>query len=375
MSLSGGMIPEYNIAGVVLEIEEEIVEDDNSSCDDESVGDEDYLASIKFSIQKEFLARKKRADPRSQTFIPESPALDQENEEDDFGEENFVGEIIDNDDLLEEEIFYYEEQVIEKWFQVDTLPDDLEAACRQLIPIVYKGEEHLDVETIMRRTPLSELYKYLKQHYDYKKDVKKEICEETAEEVPYSRATQPSLQELFQQRVQQVREDEPPERFDEEPSSSEGGEQFISFETTSCGIKCSAIKCETKKGIEMDAGWKSEQRTPYTPWTYDASIAEEDCVEESNSDYTTRLPNDSHGFAEEEIWEENGELGLECSLQDLGGSTRSYIEEFVEGLSSRSFIEEEIIEEQDESQTSYFDEEASYEEIEYIEIEENGVQG
>ena len=61
----------------------------------------------------------------------------------------------------------YEEQVIEKWFQRDEMPDDLHSACLAMIAIVYK-EEDVDAETMMKRTPLPDLYKYLKQHLEYK---------------------------------------------------------------------------------------------------------------------------------------------------------------------------------------------------------------
>ncbi|KAL3943676.1 MAG: hypothetical protein SGBAC_002257 [Bacillariaceae sp.] len=61
----------------------------------------------------------------------------------------------------------WEDQIIEKWFRRDVLPDDLSTACRELIPIVYKGQD-VNPEVMIRRTPLPELYKYLKQHLDYK---------------------------------------------------------------------------------------------------------------------------------------------------------------------------------------------------------------
>jgi hypothetical protein len=74
--------------------------------------------------------------------------------------ENNVNDQSDDDDE-------WEDQVIEKWFRRDSLPDDLAAACLELIPIVYKGED-VSADTMMRRTPLKELYTYLKQHLDYK---------------------------------------------------------------------------------------------------------------------------------------------------------------------------------------------------------------
>lgn len=92
----------------------------------------------------------------------------------------------------------YEEQVIEKWFGRNEEPcaEDLETACRSLIGIVYKGED-VDPETMIRRTPPLELYRYLHQHYLYKKEVKQEEIEETAE---VSKPNQRSLEDLFKDR-------------------------------------------------------------------------------------------------------------------------------------------------------------------------------
>jgi hypothetical protein len=109
-------------------------------------------------------------------------------------------EEIDDDDLsVASEESIYEEQVIEKWFGRDVEPEDLHAACMALLPIVYKGED-VDPEAMMRRTPLPELYKYLKQHYDYKKEVKNDVTEEEAAPV----IKQMSLESLFQNRTIQI---------------------------------------------------------------------------------------------------------------------------------------------------------------------------
>ncbi|KAL3921431.1 MAG: hypothetical protein SGARI_006683, partial [Bacillariaceae sp.] len=168
--------------------EEEIIEEEADDDND----DELLLSSIGDLMQKEFLTRKKARSKVNQdiTNLLLSPSVS-------YDEVEIIEDGDDGDDE-------YEEQVIEKWFQVDTLPDDLESACRQLIPIVYKGEDnHADPDTMMKRTPLPELYKYLKQHYDYKKDVKKEICEETAQQVEQGKQ-QASLQELFQRRADKM---------------------------------------------------------------------------------------------------------------------------------------------------------------------------
>jgi hypothetical protein len=107
--------------------------------------------------------------------------------------------IVDDELSVASEESIYEEQVIEKWFGRDVEPDDLHAACMALLPIVYKGED-VDPEAMMRRTPLPELYKYLKQHYDYKKEVKNDVTEEEAAPV----IKQMSLESLFQNRTIQI---------------------------------------------------------------------------------------------------------------------------------------------------------------------------
>ncbi|CAJ1947526.1 unnamed protein product [Cylindrotheca closterium] len=70
-------------------------------------------------------------------------------------------------DEIDEDDEEWEDRIIEKWFSREALPDDLSTACRELIPIVYKGQD-VNPEVMIRRMPLPELYKYLKQHLDYK---------------------------------------------------------------------------------------------------------------------------------------------------------------------------------------------------------------
>jgi hypothetical protein len=89
----------------------------------------------------------------------------------------------------------YEEQVIEKWFRKDEEPEDLHAACKALIGVVYKGED-VDVEGMMRRSPLPELYKYLKQHYDYKV-----ITNQVEEEPEKPETKKASVQDIFKKHV------------------------------------------------------------------------------------------------------------------------------------------------------------------------------
>jgi hypothetical protein len=113
----------------------------------------------------------------------------------------------------------YEDQVIEKWFGRDEEPDDLEAACRALIPIVYKGED-ADPETMIRRTPLPELYKYLKQQIDYK-DMKNELDEGGKE--PVKKRT--SIKDLFKNRSHTTEEEIVEEMSDGNESDSTEGKR------------------------------------------------------------------------------------------------------------------------------------------------------
>ena len=77
----------------------------------------------------------------------------------------------------------YADQVVESWQQMrDEEPEDLQAAVSALIAVVYANED-VDVEKMIRRTPLAELYRYLKQQYWYKIHTDKEEAEEAAKTV------------------------------------------------------------------------------------------------------------------------------------------------------------------------------------------------
>lgn len=374
MALQRGITPEHAVEGSEYEEEilEEVIEEDQYDLeqeDEESVGDEDYLTSIRLSMQREFLARKSNSHSSNRevihAFREGGEASDSRLADD---EQDILEEIIDDSNAGED---IYEEQVIEKWFQVDSLPDDLESACRQLIPIVYKGEEHAAPETMMRRTPLVELYRYLKQHYDYKKDIKKEISEETAQEIASGSTTQSSLQDLFRQRsMQTTNRADGVQKGDAGDSSNHGRENRIT-DQSSChqdhkpqgAARDNAVEDRTNVEGGRDLG--GGQYTIHANELCDddsARIPEGEYILEEDPDYTSNLPDVSKEFMVEEILEGSSRLGFGCSLQDLGGSTRSYIEEIVEGMSTRSLIEEEIIEEEEEECGTY-DEEEVCEEI------------
>jgi hypothetical protein len=154
---------------------EEIVDEEEYVLDNESVGAEDYIADIRASllgIQKSRLAAQQEKTQEANIPPPSS-----------FDESVVITEAPEEDE--------YEEQVIEKWFGRDSEPDDLHAACKALIAIVYKGED-MDAETMMRRTPLPELYRYLKQHFEYKVDTN-QVKEDEPE------VKQKSIQDIFAQ--------------------------------------------------------------------------------------------------------------------------------------------------------------------------------
>lgn len=245
-------------ASQFVEYEEEIVEDEiveeeeeiiETVDDDSSVGDEQFLANIQASLQDVFRRRKaqievedtsslvsplqsprptKSGDSRDEvsylevsiakssgesiysyqsfTSVVDEPTAD-ERQNHGRSLSRVVGELNESQTTflaLEESSHAsgqseYEEQVIEKWFgrNEEPRPEDLETACRSLIAIVYKGED-VDPETMIRRTPPLELYRYLHQHYLYKKEVKKEKMDESLEP---KKAQQKSLEDLFKDRL------------------------------------------------------------------------------------------------------------------------------------------------------------------------------
>ena len=72
------------------------------------------------------------------------------------------------------------EQVVESWQRVvDEEPVDLEAAVTALIAVIYKDEE-VDIEKVLKRTPLQDLYKYLKRQYWYRIHTDQEEAAEAA---------------------------------------------------------------------------------------------------------------------------------------------------------------------------------------------------
>ncbi len=408
----------------VEEVEEEILE--------ESVGDEEFLASIGATMHKTFLERQAKSFPDFNCEDQSSPHVEEEVFVD-ADEGGVLEELVEDDDHLE---YFYDEQVIEKWFQVDSLPVDLESACRRLIPIVYKGEEYPDPEIMMRRTPLPELYKYLKQHFDYKKDVKKEIVEETAPEVESTMSEQFTLQELFERRTQK------PSTMTTKKHSKvvgnivmtqvvgkvslqhvnvigveEGDDQgFMRKETKEQAISRWLEGDQPPKDLEAACRIfiplvfddeaidpvKIMQRTPlrelfdYLKKNYrhaheavevinDEGFAKRNGVATLQGDGVTANVTEIHrhgnnrtndifeestpfedscGSIFEESFEEDDYRSRDGSLQKLGESVYSYFEEVCEnGMNDRSFIEEEIFEEIEESEVGDLEIDAIYKEL------------
>jgi hypothetical protein len=100
---------------------------------------------------------------------------EEEEEEEVVDDHELEEEEIEDDDVEVEEVVddassksSYADQVVESWNEViEEQPEDLEAAVSALIAVVYKDED-VDVESMLRRTRLPELYKYLKSQYWYK---------------------------------------------------------------------------------------------------------------------------------------------------------------------------------------------------------------
>ncbi|CAB9497167.1 expressed unknown protein [Seminavis robusta] len=121
---------------------------------------------------------------------------DEEIIEDDAVEEVVI-EDQDEEELVEEEVeaeesseSEYADQVVESWNEViEEQPEDLEAAVSALIAVVYKDED-VDVESMLRRTRLPELYKYLKSQYWYKIHTNEEEEARLAAKIKYEKPTQ-----------------------------------------------------------------------------------------------------------------------------------------------------------------------------------------
>lgn len=316
----------------VEEIGEEVVlvdsdtwyaEDDDDDHHDNAVEGAEFLTSIRSSTYKHFLNRE-ATGIQTNDRMAESTSYDLEEKEGSLSlvEEESLDEAVENSD---EGI--YEEQIIEKWFRIESIPDDLENACRQLIPIVYKGEEHADPEIMMRRTPLHELYKYLKQHYDFRRDVKKDISYETERQIDLVTTNQSTLGQVLQRRCRNV------------------------VANTSMG--------ESSKNV-------TDKREPGKHRIYDAEdkgAAEEEYFLENLPKHTYNLKDVTNEYDFEEIiMDDNSKRDFGESLPDFGDSTKSYFEEeLVENwTSTRSFIEEEIIEETEVSHPSLIYEEIIY---------------
>jgi hypothetical protein len=281
---------------------------------------------------------------------------------------NVVGENLcnaDEWDILEESFIedeeIYEEHVIEKWFQADSLPEDLESACRRLIPIIYKGEEHADPDTMIKRMPLPELYRYLKQHYDYKKDIRKEVLEESLQEVGSGNIKQPSLQELFQLRVLKAErmtgvsgigyenivmgdDGELQKRKSEEEYENSDNESIRRQENLPDAIATENEETKDAENLKVPLGvFYRDNEIQSIPEENNGLPIEE------NSDSTSMLPDSPYKYFTEMILEGSRKISFDCSLHNMEGCSRSFMEEVIEGgLSTRSFLEEVIIEETEE---------------------------
>jgi hypothetical protein len=281
---------------------------------------------------------------------------------------------------------------------------------------------------MMRRTPLPELYKYLKQHYDYKKDVKKEINEETAQQVDSAVSQkQCSLQDIFQKRARTAGTDTPSvSNAVEEEEEYEIEEEIIQSPIKSIGKKRVETKvydtqedsikrwlqsddlpddievaCKTLIPLVYDDDehvdpMKVMRRTPLPelfrylkqnykplqPPTVDDTKTNPAIGDTPRNDKTTTevVEGEDDTVSQSQIDDDNVEDILERSMKDdMGGShqifeesVRSYFDEVVveNGMSTRSFVEEEeeIIDESDseEEHDEEFEEEVMYEEEEIV---------
>jgi hypothetical protein len=85
------------------------------------------------------------------------------------------------------------EKMAKRWLDPDEVPDNYSSECVQLAYFLFKDQD-VDVEEMMVRTPLLELYKYLKQHY-WLKVHNKELENATHVQSAASHSTLDSIEE------------------------------------------------------------------------------------------------------------------------------------------------------------------------------------
>jgi hypothetical protein len=136
-----------------VESEEEIVEE-------EVVDDSSRLIILRDNEGRVVGYEEELHDEEEEEVVDDNEAEEEEIEDDDVE----VEEVVDDASSKSS----YADQVVESWNEViEEQPEDLEAAVSALIAVVYKDED-VDVESMLRRTRLPELYKYLKSQYWYK---------------------------------------------------------------------------------------------------------------------------------------------------------------------------------------------------------------
>lgn len=321
---------------LVVEEEEqeviEVVEDDFNDDGEENV--EEMLVSIQASLRNEFTSRQQA---KSNELDGDIDFLDEEVEAEEIfieegeGETNILPGATTDDE--------FEEQIIEKW-DFSSTPDDLEGACRQLTRIIYgDNDPNHNADTMIRRAPvLAELYRHLKQEYWYKKDVKQENVEEVVD-LETTSNHQSTLYDLLEKRAQmQDRQEEPPQLF----VASKGA---FSNETPTTST---TLTSESHCSYKYDDGSSDDFETCLPDDDHDKEeVKNASCNPDG---VTTNQEVDEE--VEVEVIEESLHAEEHSVIEEimspssrLGESVRSYYEEEIVdmGLSSRSFLEEEIV--------------------------------
>mmetsp|Transcript_61590 Transcript_61590/g.150774 ORF Transcript_61590/g.150774 Transcript_61590/m.150774 type:complete len:426 (-) Transcript_61590:20-1297(-) len=248
----------------------------------------------------------------------------------------------------------FEEQVIEKWVFSSSLPDDLDGACRTFIRVMYGPDnpDH-DADTMIRRAPvLSELYKYLKQEYDYRKDVKQEDVEEVnhhdhatggngdeeEESGTRSSSSAPTLHELFEKRTK-IQEEQIPTAQKRPPEYHTSGTGALTKSFTTSTILSEGNDQHADEVVEDDNHVQQRPGDDTRHDDFETYLPNDDDHDDkgNDSDVVVHEEDEEHDVVEEVVEEDETEVVEESYHTDL------VEEETVAEDHSYSVVEEEIL--------------------------------
>jgi hypothetical protein len=257
-------------------------------------------------------------------------------------EEVLEEEVVDDDASEKSAESEYADQVVDSWQSMrDEEPDDYEAAVSALIAVVYK-DEPVDIESMKRRTPLPELYRYLKQQYWYKIHTDQEEAAEAAETLHERQSEIVSVDDMLKGRL---------EGLISKSASTQGADKSTASAPPAKFVSPSA-RADEKDSVEQDV--------------VDEEVIEEEVLDAHPDEEVVHEVVDTHpdeevvhevvdAHPDEEVTEEivdahpDEEVTEEAVVVDGKPSVELVEEVIIEGKSGYEYVtdEEEVIEEEE----------------------------